>query len=393
MSQKDLTRYLNDLKKRLSNNEGFRRTSGPEPHVLSLSKEYLKVLGFSDTNIKAIYDVVDNYVKRTNPKGKNATIKFDKEHEFVFFMDTKEDNLAKTSRIVSKINEVAKKAELDIKLEAGHTLTANMPESIGRKIFRTKREDVKPSLIGILKKAEKTYKNAVIEEFKERYSFDVNIEYYRQHIGNIIEGKFLFLIFPQTVEFNQKVVKDLEDEFKKTIEREIDTLKGSKSYLELLEDDIENAFLGKPRRRVRIKSTAGISIRPKVPTKVTSTAPIPTFKGTKRRFANELALRNLINKNLHDQIKKNMGKGDNMEILNYRTGRFARSAKVTSISQGKSGMFSFYYTYMRSPYDTFLPGGRLYKPGRNPKHIIGKSIRELAAQVITDRFKTRTVLT
>ena len=74
--------------------------------------------------------------------------------------------------------------------------------------------------------------------------------------------------------------------------------------------------------------------------------------------------------------------------LNYRTGRFANSAEVTDVLVGpKGGLQSIDYTYMRNPYETFEPGGK--KQGsiqRDPKKLIGGTIRELAIGMLQRKF-------
>lgn len=99
-------------------------------------------------------------------------------------------------------------------------------------------------------------------------------------------------------------------------------------------------------------------------------------------------LQNLFNSNLHDQIKANMGTGDRQDVLNYRTGRFAESARVERISESRQGMITAFYTYMKNPYATFSKGGRQQMPAsRDPKLLISKSIRELAGPSVSNRMR------
>jgi len=89
----------------------------------------------------------------------------------------------------------------------------------------------------------------------------------------------------------------------------------------------------------------------------------------------------LINDRLHDQIRENMGKGGSAQKLNYRTGRFARSAKVQSLFDTKEkNALGAQVKYMRNPYGVFEKGGRLHKQLRDPKGIFGRSIRQILQQ-------------
>lgn len=95
-----------------------------------------------------------------------------------------------------------------------------------------------------------------------------------------------------------------------------------------------------------------------------------------------------INNSLHDQIKANMGTGNSRNVLNYRTGRLASSAKVERLSESRQGMITAFYSYMKNPYATFSRGGRQEVPfTRDPKTLISKSIRELAGAQVANRMR------
>ena len=100
------------------------------------------------------------------------------------------------------------------------------------------------------------------------------------------------------------------------------------------------------------------------------------------------SLQTLLNLALAQQIQRNMGTGDSKNILNYRTGRLAESAQVTSMSQSRAGMLSAYYTYMKYPYQTFEPGYAQGTPAsRDPKLLIAKSIREILSTQVKNRLR------
>ena len=83
-----------------------------------------------------------------------------------------------------------------------------------------------------------------------------------------------------------------------------------------------------------------------------------------------------------------MGSGTEKRILNYRTGRFAGSAKVESMSQSRQGMITAFYSYMKNPYQTFEPGFRQGSPKtRDPKLLISQSIREIAATRVGNQLR------
>lgn len=106
------------------------------------------------------------------------------------------------------------------------------------------------------------------------------------------------------------------------------------------------------------------------------------------QFYSLVNLQMLLNTHLQDVVSANMGDGSRGDILNYRTGRFAASVKVERLTQSREGMISAFYNYMRNPYQTFEPG---YKMGslktRDPKILISKSIREIAATKVGNRLR------
>lgn len=96
----------------------------------------------------------------------------------------------------------------------------------------------------------------------------------------------------------------------------------------------------------------------------------------------------LLNQHLKDQIRKNMGTGNSTSVLNYRTGRFAESVRVESLSESRQGMITAFYSYMKNPYATFSQGGQQELPRtRDPKLLISKSIREIVGQQVANRLR------
>jgi len=101
-----------------------------------------------------------------------------------------------------------------------------------------------------------------------------------------------------------------------------------------------------------------------------------------------IGLRALLNQLLPGRVAFNMGKGNRKDILNYRTGRFSNSTEVQRLSISREGMITAFYSYMKYPYATFSAGGaQEYPRTRDPKLLISKSIREIAATVVSNRLR------
>jgi hypothetical protein len=119
----------------------------------------------------------------------------------------------------------------------------------------------------------------------------------------------------------------------------------------------------------------------KIKSKLMSAKSSKTIKST-------ASLEALLRAKLHDQIKRNMGTGNAKNVLNYRTGRFAKSATIERTTLSREGMVSVFYDYMRYPYATFSAGGLQESPKtRDPKTLISKSIREIGATMVGNRMR------
>jgi hypothetical protein len=141
------------------------------------------------------------------------------------------------------------------------------------------------------------------------------------------------------------------------------------------------------RRKTRVKpiSTKKPSGSRKGP-KTKSGSPDMRYKANKQAWGSKggashspIALTQLLNKALPDELKKNMT-GVYPRSLEWRTGRFAQSAEVTSIVPFPN-LTQIQYTYMKDPYQVFEDKG-----GRDPREIIGGTIRQLAQSIMGTRF-------
>ena len=100
----------------------------------------------------------------------------------------------------------------------------------------------------------------------------------------------------------------------------------------------------------------------------------------------------ILNSQIQDVVSANMGDGSRKDILNYRTGRFASTVNIDHLTMSRDGLISVFYTYMKNPYATFSAGGRQDRPKtRDPKLLIGKSIRDIASQVVANKLRAISV--
>lgn len=176
--------------------------------------------------------------------------------------------------------------------------------------------------------------------------------------------------------------------------------KSSPNVLEYLKYNILNAIEGKKvekyksskkesttsgKKSLKKEVVAGIA---KSTAKIQKPAVAPTKLPTRRRKTSLAQLQGILDSLLVTKIKQNMGDGSRRDILNLRSGRFAESVKVERLSESREQMITAFYTYMKNPYATFSAGGRQQLPrSRDPKLLIGQSIREIMQQQAITRLR------
>lgn len=129
---------------------------------------------------------------------------------------------------------------------------------------------------------------------------------------------------------------------------------------------------------------------------VSATVVMKTTKKGKRRPTKKSPLQDMLklvvqfNSKLPQTVRKNMGSPQ----LNNITGRFANSTQVTEVQLTPQGFPSVGYTYQKEPYQVFEDGigAEPWANGRrDPRGLIDKSIREIAAELAIGRIYTRRV--
>ncbi len=237
--------------------------------------------------------------------------------------------------------------------------------------------------------------------------------------GNLLDMQFAFVVsMPaalNTKSLNQaeqarikavianEVLPALEDQLKAKMKGgliEPLNIGASPSFLEYLNQAVMDSLNGKVTPSQLKTSNASKNTKLPLPanlvSKTTSKLKVQTKKAnikvkleSKTNVPFSAAnLQALLDAQLVQKVKENMGNGNRKDILNLRTGRFAESVKVERISISREGMITAFYNYMRNPYATFSQGGRQQNPrSRDPKLLISKSIREIAQEKIINRLR------
>ncbi len=175
--------------------------------------------------------------------------------------------------------------------------------------------------------------------------------------------------------------QDIVNSVKKAI---IQGISGKGSAIKLQKHDlVKSAQSAKSQKAKKPSAIPGNVTTKKSTKKAPASKPVQVSEQT-----NLTSLQNLINRQLQDVISANMGDGDSRSVLNYRTGRLAGSARVERLTQSRSGMITAFYSYMKNPYATFSEGGQQQNPrSRDPKLLISRSIREIAATKVANQLR------
>jgi len=159
------------------------------------------------------------------------------------------------------------------------------------------------------------------------------------------------------------------------------TSKGDKA------SQIKEKSTGKARRNKKLKSTTSL-----IRDSGVGVASIKSLASRKNKQApskvSPFSYMAMINKKLPETVRKNMGDPG----LQNRTGRFANSVKVQDVNMTQQGHPSFGYTYAKNPYQIFEVGdgsAPWANSQRDPRKLIDRSIREVAAELAIGRFYTR----
>lgn len=157
------------------------------------------------------------------------------------------------------------------------------------------------------------------------------------------------------------------------------------------------ALIQKSKRKYRKKSktTADFSLKGSSKRKISKAKTMTAATLTKRSnkqvetgTSSPIALKELIQAQLSERLLGNM----QPPALRNRTGRFRQSAQVQNVMVGPRGGTEVQYTYMKDPYATFEPGGKMGSRDRDPRKLIGGTIREIAMEITGNKFiRTRSM--
>jgi hypothetical protein len=192
-------------------------------------------------------------------------------------------------------------------------------------------------------------------------------------------------------EEEQKLRRNFEIELDKFVEDYGDSIvdiANSKSYMQAIDAVIDGVIAGGKKSRKKFESKNSLENTSKTPKvkKPKAKRPLP-LRDVKGRFTSAANIRQLLQAQITEKVKEDMGKGGS---LVNRTGRFAESVTITNVTQSRQGTLTAFYNYMKYPYQTFERGFKQGSTRRDPRLLIHKSIRELAIKLVKTKLNIRT---
>lgn len=246
-------------------------------------------------------------------------------------------------------------------------------------------------LTGLFFKARTDFHDVIHEHDAEFELNDVVYNIAKKELGGTADISIIGLEGTARNQYSGSLTRQVLNDFNTWLEDNagvIVTMQGSKPIVNMILDDAVDSFLGFSPKTRNIKRKGKATKRSKSKTGSAGLG-FSTKKNSSKLFSllgaegasttDYQYIVDLLNQKLHDKIKENMGKGGSKQTLNYRTGRFARSAKIqTFYPINEKNAIGAQVRYRKDPYKVFEPGGsRLATPGRNPARIFGRSIRQL----------------
>jgi len=207
--------------------------------------------------------------------------------------------------------------------------------------------------------------------FKGNYKVALEIQSYSQNAAQAAEEKALY---------STQLIAKLN---------ELADLETSPSAAKMVSDALDSVILGKKIKDKKYTSQGSEAYK----NKKKGTKPKKPIVGTPRlrdkqgRFTSAANLQNIIQSQITEKVKENMGEGGSLE---NRTGRFAESVTITNVTQSRQGTLTAFYNYMKYPYQTFERGFKQGSTRRDPRLLISRSIRDIATKLVSHKLNVRT---
>ena len=182
-------------------------------------------------------------------------------------------------------------------------------------------------------------------------------------------------------------VEEATNQFVELYKDKLVDLKGSKSIIKATSETVTEMLIGKGVKGYKKTDKGRLKGKRTAKRVKTKAAVIPRLRDEKGQFTSAMNIQAILDQRIKQQVQDNMGQGG---ALVNRTGRFAQSVSVEKVMKSRQGVLTAFYTYMKSPYQTFERGYAQGSLRRDPRKIISRSIREIAMETLNHKLPIRT---
>lgn len=354
----------------------------------------LKWLKNKNANPNLHYYIINNF--RQVQSAKSANGKLNSTFTNALSSKFKKRNPAKAKAIAGSITGLAKKGEALSGFQLGHGEHGGLASSTV--------DVAKVKKAGFDKFVEGSKERAVFKEVIHEYEKKLNLNIKHDQIldsSGKLDKNYIVILSLQGAESNQQDNRLIESPALENIKRRAKTFVQQDSSTKLT-DAIEKILMGnmarnlksffrlKPKKKIKEtsaskqKGKAKFSKKEKVMVAGGLAGRINTEAFQRSRGqSNTPALLNLLATRLPGMVMKNM----TVPSLINRSGTFANSVQIMGINDGAIPIIN--YTYQKDPYQVFENTAPWADGKRDPRDLIDKSIREIAAESIRGKFITR----
>ena len=206
--------------------------------------------------------------------------------------------------------------------------------------------------------------------FSAKYKIALEVQSFSQNASQAAEEKALY---------STQLVAKLQ---------ELADLEGSPSPMQMVSRALDSSIRGNKIKQQKYTSGASAGYKNKKKgTKPPRPTYTPVLRDRKGQFTSTASIQNIIQAQITEKVKENMGTGGSLE---NRTGRFAESVIITNVTQSRQGTLTAFYNYMKYPYQTFERGFKQGSTRRDPRLLISKSIRDIATKLVSRKLNVRT---
>ena len=380
MSKRNIESYFGPLQQFISRKTlAFRNaTANPRAQAVILTDAVLRDAGVPEVKWQEFRGMAHKWAKKWSKSPLNDSHSQISGQEYIVLND------------FNQVGSFFKRARAEKYLKKGSSLHRGHVGAVVREAAESSAKDV----LGGLQRA--GLDSTILDILENRMyrlleAVEPALDYrFTRHIDNRAFNNNIevSIIFPELKKFN--LGKKEESALFFAVEAAVDqfleeygdlsVVKGSKSIMQATNALLEQSILGKGVKPYKKKDSGRIKpMKSRTKRKGPKGAPVPTLRDRKGQFTSPAAIQNIIQSQITEKVKENMGEGGS---LVNRTGRFAESVTITNVTQTRQGSLTAFYNYMKYPYQTFERGFKQGSTRRDPRLLIHKSIREIAQKLV-----------